>query len=222
MTTHSDKARATLAAMNTQASDWHMAEIVWRKELRRVPTKIKCRSCKGTGRAFLRRSDSAYICAPYDSCAHVKAFLKTKGDPRAEASYFSTTPADRRAWLEAEGIGEAQCPTCPARRKWNGYGTGEVIALVEREVEVGYIQWPDGCRFDSRYQYSDGRSLTHCALCSKGINQSGRVPVVGQDATGQWHGMFVGEDCARKFMSFERFKKDSFISDNLSAETEAA
>jgi hypothetical protein len=83
------------------------------------------------------------------------------------------------------------CPKCPARRNWPNHGIGEVTELVEREVEVGIIVWPEGTRFDSRFGHG-------CELCSKTIKEA--MPVLGFDAAGQPHGMWVGLDCGRKIL----------------------
>lgn len=222
---HSDKARETLRLMNSAPERWHIAEIEWKKELRFVPTKVKCPACEGKGRAFVRRSNSELVSGIYRASPFIKAFLIARGDRRAEMKYFSYTEGDKRAWMEAEGIAETACPTCPARRKFGGqYGTGEVVRPVERLVLVGYIKWTPGTRFNSRFGYGAARSAHQCALCAKGINKSGRVPVQGTAFDGTPLGMFVGEDCARKFLSVEAFKKDEFLNDNLddAAETPAA
>lgn len=93
----------------------------------------------------------------------------------------------------ADGGRLGRCPTCPPRRNWPSHGSGEVTELVEREVEVGTIVWPTGTRFDSRFA---GRN--QCELCAKTI--SNFVPVLGVDAAGHHHGMWVGEDCARTLL----------------------
>ena len=35
--------------------------------------------------------------------------------------------------------------------------------------------------------------------------KSGLVPVMAKDDEEEWHGMWVGQDCAKKFMGFMRF-----------------
>lgn len=107
-------------------------------------------------------------------------------------------------------IGDVKCPTCqkgflstsnrcercryigPGRK--SGYSLGTVKGPVQRMVMVGRPKWPTGTVFNSRFH-----SGCNCGLCNKSINKF--VPVVAVDAAGQAHGMWVGEDCAKKFLS---------------------
>ena len=85
------------------------------------------------------------------------------------------------------------CPLCPRRRHWAHLGSGKITHLVERDVEVAYLQWPEGTRFDSRFGVG-----CRCALCNKPIRCA--VPALALDATGQPHGLWVGEDCAKTLL----------------------
>ncbi len=72
---------------------------------------------------------------------------------------------------------------------------------VDFDIRTGYAMWPEGTRFDSRFAHHD------CMVCGKPHIKSGLVPVMGKDITDEehWHGMWVGQDCAKKFMGFMQF-----------------
>lgn len=207
--THSIKALETLRQMNTVPENWGLVEIIWKKELRKVRTKVRCPECFGTGRATYEGNGDG-------SLANESDLLKSVGYQHLKAEQLKK---DRN-------LKTRNCKCCPVVQKtvsWGANyikGTGEIYEMVERKVKVGYPQFAADTKFDSRFQYSDGRSFHHCALCSKGINQSGRVPVTGKGADGIIHGMWVGEDCAKKFLGVVlNFKKtDHFIADNLAGE----
>lgn len=186
---HSEKGLATLAAMGTTPADWGLAEIIWKDELRTVPTKVACPECHRTGQA---------------------RYLKATGKLAVRPENIYSVEAN--AWYEANTNGRERCHKCPAKRNhWGGqYGTGEITAMVERVVPVGYIQWAAGTIFDSRF--NDHRDcFTACQLCSKTIKYSNVMPVTGRGADGRIHGMFVGSDCARKFFGIKNFKKDQTL-----------
>ena len=72
---------------------------------------------------------------------------------------------------------------------------------------VGYPRFPAGTIFDSRFWGG-----LHCNLCNKLILKSNRVPVYATGDDGVTHGMFVGEDCARKFIDVKiRRGEDSIM-----------
>src|SRR6266404_1745100 len=45
--THSEKALETLRQMGTGPQNWAMTRIVWKKEFRPVPAKVRCPECQG-------------------------------------------------------------------------------------------------------------------------------------------------------------------------------
>jgi hypothetical protein len=190
MEKHSEKGLKTLELLGTQASDWGLVEIKWVKELRKVPTKVKCPTCYGIGEAHFELDGSLAV---------------NKIDSNKD--YYKWNDRQR----EILRLPRNSCPTCPSRHGWRRhYGTGEVVEMVEREVLIGYIQWQSNL-FDSRFQGWD-----HCNLCNKVIKKSGRVPVHGKDQKGVIHNMWVGEDCARKFLGIaKKFGVDHFLKDNL-------
>lgn len=244
---HSDKALETLRLMNSKPEDWHIAEIEWKQEMRTVPTRVVCETCGGRGRALVNGSGEAITRAqaherakeaarasverdfPTEFAAML-AYREQNGDVDYLDGYAVVSLVETRIYgrtktenyLTENGFRETTCPTCPPKRKYPSYGTGEVIRPVRRLVWIGRILWAEGTKFKSRFGYGAARSNHQCALCAKGINKSGRVPVQGFAADGTPLGMFVGEDCARKFLDVESFKKDHFLAENIEADSEAA
>jgi hypothetical protein len=101
------------------------------------------------------------------------------------------TPEARAARSAMHKRGDdGTCPRCVNRV---GRPTGEVTELRERVVPVVYIRWPAGTLFDSRF-------IDGCMACGK-RNVENVVPMVAYDAAGRPHGMWVGVDCARKFLA---------------------
>lgn len=88
------------------------------------------------------------------------------------------------------------CPTCPRRKNWPMHGTGEVTQHIEREVEVGYLDWPKGTDFRSRWAFTD-----QCNLCGKPVRYV--MPVLNEDHEGKPVGMWVGEDCYRTILGVD-------------------
>jgi hypothetical protein len=160
---HSPKTIETLRQMGCDTTGWALPPVEWRIERRLVPTTTTCPTCHGRGQV----ADEAVRATAADA----------------------PTPAAQRDRAHAMRA----CPTCPRRRNWPDYGSGKLTQLVERDVEVGYLLWPEGVRFDSRF--AGGH---RCDLCSKPITNA--VPVLATDAAGHAHGMLVGEDCAKTLL----------------------
>lgn len=193
LTAHSEKALKTFDMMNTKPADWGLTPIKWVQEMHSVPTKVKCSTCHGIGQAYFRADGQLWV---------------NKVD--YDKNYYGWNDEQRR--MRAEGKRD-RCPTCPPRRGHPSYGTGEVVEIRKRKVWVGYVQWEKGTKFDSRFALHDRTNCRVCELCSKSIfgKMSGLVPVHGKGADGTIHGMWVGEDCARKFLGIKKFPKDHFV-----------
>jgi hypothetical protein len=192
MEKHSEKGLTTLALLGTKPEDWGLVPIKWEKQNIEVPTKVKCPTCYGIGQAHFELDGSLAI---------------NNIDSKKDYYRWNTRQ------LEIHRLRRDRCPTCPPKRNhWgHSYGTGEVTKMVKREVMVGIILWEKDSIFDSRFN-----SGLHCHLCNKLIQKSGRVPVHGKDQNGIVHNMWIGEDCARKFLGIiKAFKKDEFLSENL-------
>jgi len=193
MATHSEKALKTLELMDTAADLWKGADVKFVKELCNVLGEVNCPDCLG-GKVVAKDANGAIIHPP-----------QTSDFPTADGKsyeYYKWHDA-RRAYekLAKEqgsvyGRGCERCRNTNPRARMYGYSTGKVKGIVEQLRWVGHVQWPAGTKFLSRYQ--GGR---HCALCNKFIYASAMVPVVGsRRSDGAPLGMWVGSDCATKFL----------------------
>ncbi len=181
-TKHSTKALDTLALMGTSPSQWHITPLEWIEEEREVDGLVRCPTCQG--HKFVQIEDGRVVPPPRD-------------DPNMD--YHRAATAAARAANRPYG----NCPTCAQpKRGWGMIPQGKVKGRVRALVKVGYPKFPPGTRFDSRFWGG-----LHCNLCNKLILKSNRVPVDATGEDGVTHGMFVGEDCARKFLGV-RLKRD--------------
>ena len=183
---HSDKAITTIAMMGTSPEQWHLTPIDWKDEERTITGLVRCPTCRGHKFVRIR----AEVADPrFPTAADVIP------PPLEAISTFDYDNAARRDAKASYGH-YGNCPTCQTHTKrWGRVAQGKVPGPVRAIVRVGYPRFPPGTRFDSRFFGG-----LHCNLCNKLILQSGRVPVDATDARGIPHGMFVGEDCAKKFL----------------------
>jgi hypothetical protein len=191
-TAHSAKALSTLAGMQTAPSQWQLTPIEWVEEEREVSGLVTCPTCRGE--KFVRVKDGRVVPPPPRSSQDHLDYLDYQNAARRDA--------------HAAGMRYGNCPTCATRKRgWGMIPQGKVKGLVRERVMVGYPRFPPGTRFDGRF----GGGL-HCHLCNKLIMRSHRVPVHAIGDDGVAHGMFIGEDCARKFLGvrFSR-QKDSIM-----------
>lgn len=194
-TKHSDKALATLAAMRTAPDAWTLTPIDWVEEERMVQGLVTCPTCDGN--VWVRLDDAGAVIPP----------------PARRGAALAWEEYNRAARNEAQVRNNGHyhpggnCPRCRvARRGWGVVSTGRVKGLVSAKVMVGYPRFPKGTNFDARF--SDGSC--RCHLCGKPIAKSLRVPVNTEDG----HGMWVGTDCAQKFLTVTlKRKKDSIMED---------
>lgn len=185
---HSAKALTTLARMGTSPLQWQLTPIKWIEEEREVPGLVTCPTCHG--RKFVRIVDGRVIPPP----------------PANSRDSFAYSNEARRDALRANRL-YGNCPTCGKQKGgWGMIPQGKINGMVRARVMVGYPQFPPGTRFDS--QYAAGM---HCHLCNKLVMKSHRVPVHATGDDGVTHGMFVGEDCARKFLDVKLKREDNAI-----------
>jgi hypothetical protein len=186
---HSAKALATIAMMGTTPSQWDLTPIKWVDEERKVPGLVTCPTCHGM--KFVRIQDGK-VTPPPPINTHEHFLYRNAA--RSEAGKTNQRYGN--------------CPTCAAhKRGWGLIPQGKVKGFVTETVKVGYPQFPAGTKFDSRF--SGG---LHCALCNKLIMKSLRVPVHATGDNGVTHGMFVGEDCGKKFLDVKlKRDKDSIM-----------
>jgi hypothetical protein len=202
MATHSEKAMATLTEMGTVPSVWQLTTIKWVEEEREIMGEVTCPTCDGD-RDVCRDADGKVIPPP----ALVSCGVGADEAAERRRQYHG------EAWEQARKQGRHSYGNCPTCRNRKGYCTGRVKGLVREMVMVGYPQFPAGTKFDSRF--SGG---CHCHLCNKQILKSWRVPVHGVGADGRVHGMWVGEDCAKKFLAVKvKRAADSIMEDGNGA-----
>lgn len=186
-TAHSAKALTTLARMRTAPDQWGITPIDWVEEEREVAGLVPCPTCHG--RKFVLLVDGQVVPRP--------------GNTPDSFSY------DKDASRESRRSGKfyGNCPTCGVQKRgWGIIPQGKVKGRVTSRVMVGYPRFPPGTVFDS--QYAAGM---RCHLCNKTILKSNRVPVHAVDDAGVTHGMFVGEDCARKFLGVRLARESDSI-----------
>lgn len=185
---HSDKALETLRQMGTQPGEWHLTPIEWVEEEREVPGDVRCPECDG-GKwvVYDENGDAGTVPKLVTGTGDYSARIESQ---RARDDY------QRQARRSSPGSHYGNCRRCRGTRPGRFYNIpkGTVRGRVLAKVMVGYPIFPAGARFDSRF--SDNGNC--CELCDKLIQKSGRVPVNtdGNPA----HAMWVGEDCARKFL----------------------
>lgn len=188
MENHSEKGLKTLEMLNTKPEDWGLVQIKWIKEDRMMPVKVRCETCFGTGEATFENGKLAL----------------NKVDSKKDYDKWQVRAQELHRLRYIPG-GKGKCPTCPAMRKHPSYGTGEVTKFKKMKVWIGYPQWEEKTMFWSRFNHDADR----CQLCNKLIKESGFVAVQGKDKEDNNLGMYVGEDCARKFFGIAKWKKDS-------------
>jgi hypothetical protein len=192
MSNHSDKALKTLEMMDTSPDAWKQADVKWVWEMRKVPGPVTCPVCLGN--TYVAKDEAGNVIPP----PQTKDFPSAYGQSYDYGSW-STAHSAYNALAQSQGrrygYGCEKCRNNNPRARLYGRSTGKVLGLVEMEMWVGYIQWPAGTLFVSRFQ-----SGCHCALCNKLVLKSNMVPTVGVRKDGQNLGMWVGADCAKKFL----------------------
>lgn len=200
MSKHSDKALTTLTAMATTPEQWKHCDVLWKLEMREVPGLVRCPDCLG-GKVVLK-DEAGEIVKPPETDDFPPKYEDSKYDyyawQKADRQYTADVGAQVKAagghWDSYRG-NCSRCVNQNRRARMYGYCTGKVPGMVMKEVGVGYVQWPAGVTFDSRYH--GGRS---CGLCNKSVYASNLLPVTGTGDDGNVHGMWVGCDCAKKFL----------------------
>ncbi len=216
METHSEKGLKTLQMMGTKPQDWGMCEIVWKEEMRLRPVKVPCAHCGGRISTYKLQSGATHSEPIYGDG---EAFEKTGvayDNAAMEIEKAKILKARGVTWnaymndqeLERAGFTKVRCPHCdhrPYRQNACGYNNsrnyGYKTELKMCKVMVGYPQWAKATNFNSRFRHSD------CNLCGKTLKRGDAYPVTGRGDDGIIHGMWVGADCAQKFLGIKNFKK---------------
>lgn len=195
---HSAKALETLRLMDTKPEDWQLTPIKWVREKRMAPALVKCPVCNG----------NRYVCKDAEGNVIPPPALVGPRSYEEEQAFWRYL---RDAKAQARGDG-GNCTNCIRRNRWGGtFSSGSVQGLAEAEILVGYPQFPDGIKFDSRFH-----SGCNCNLCNKLVLKSNLVPVHGKGSDGTLHGMWVGVDCARKFLKITLKREKNAIIETAS------
>ncbi len=224
MTTHSEKALTTLKIMGTKPENWQLCDIKWVKEKRMVPCEVECPSCYGEKFVRFEADGKTVILMPpgityadkaelsqfdFYSTEWVKLHKAHEKKEKAQKEYLSLAIKEAGYDNERHTYGVlGNCPKCFKSFRASKFRSarmgsdGKVWGSKEAELWVGYPQWPEGTDFDSRFGGSSVKSGgVACGLCNKTIIKSGTIPVWGKDADNKVHGMWVGSDCAKKFLA---------------------
>ena len=211
MTTHSDKALATFAALGTQVADWFHPAVKWEGPVERmVPGHVTCPTCHGNRWVRLDAAGQLIPLPPKPVFNKNTYSYTGQSELHAYLQAAKSEHAKHMGWPNAGYAGN--CPTCrtTARRsKWGGGGTsstGTVPGLVKAMVMVGTIVWPKGTQFGkSRFGNGNVCTRAQCEVCGKGIPSGRRVPLA-YEKDGKAYAMWAGEDCARKFSKVATLK----------------
>lgn len=201
---HSDKGIETLTQMGTTPEAWGLTPIKWETKLVKMSVWVRCPVCNGDGNVWMHPKHGMLSLSKVNELG----FYKT--DKESKKQFCPTCPKVK--WTKTGRWAFDKNAQTMERNNENGwlFGYGQANGLVIEECmvprQVGVPQWANGTKFDSRF----GGGM-HCALCSKAIPSGRFVPVNGKDAAGAVHGMWIGEDCARKFFGVKNFKDDQII-----------
>lgn len=222
---HSDKGKETLRQMGTTPDQWILTPIKWVQEKRMIKEEVTCTTCDGHKQVLFEEPYKAipWPVQPKDPYYHpdYQNFTQEELDSLHQEYKELKKVRDEYEKKIREKFprysDQGNCPDCNTK-KYCGrdYRTGKMWGLVERLVWVGYPQWPQGVKFDSRFEYGIGpiKGFYRCALCAKSIFDlwSGLVPVCTREGVTPAHGMWVGKDCAKKFLALKPgTKKDHLL-----------
>lgn len=210
-TNHSDKGLETLTQMKSVPTDWGLTEIKW--EMRRVDEEVwvLCPLCAGAGEIGTVKGKTVPRHEAWNTGA--SATIRTCTEcpklhfTRAGREYFRQNE-ETGIWVNTRHIVNGA-----ASSNQYSFANGLVSKVCTIEKLVGIVQWAKGTKFSSRFAYKFGATAGHreCHLCAKAIPSGRFIPVTAKIADGTILGMWVGEDCARKFFGIKNFKKDQTV-----------
>lgn len=210
-TNHSDKGLETLTQMKSVPTDWGLTEIKWEKRIVNDEVWVLCPLCGGDGRIGTVKGKTVNGCEAWNARAHDTIRTCTKCPKlrftRKGREYFRENE-DTKVWYntghEVSGA---------AHSNQYSFANGLVLKVVPVEKLIGIVQWAKGTKFASRFAYKHGATTGHqeCHLCAKAIPSGRFIPTTAKIADGTILGMWVGEDCARKFFGIKNFKKDQVV-----------
>jgi hypothetical protein len=186
MISHSEKGLKTIDLMGTKPTDWALTPIDWQFLNLIMPTKIDCPTCCGRGRTYVNLAS---------------------GKPSKDATFKNINDRAKDGWKSKNNY--QCCPACYKGKtrypREHEFGSGKTTIMKMQRVLVGRAVWAKGTLFDSRFSHQCRSNVKICDLCSKSIKGiwSFRIPVQARGADGRIHGMWVGEDCAKKILGVE-------------------
>lgn len=200
---HSAKGLDTFSEMGTKPADWGLAQIKWEKRVLDTEVWVLCDTCAGAGMVGTLKGKTV----PQHEAWNGGAIATLRACPtcprvrwtRQGRTYYAK---DAKVYLEDGRTGHHGSPERRSTHEMNGL----VEATLPLEREVGVVQWAKDTLFDSRFT-----EWSHCQLCAKDIPSHRFVPVTGKGEDGRIHGMWVGEDCARKFLGIKNFKENQTV-----------
>lgn len=187
---HSDKGLKTLELMGTKPDDWALPPIKWTQVMMSVPVEQDCPDCYGRGTTYVNI---------------------VTGKKATDANYENINDRSLTGWKSKNKY--TDCPRCIGPRTKRGMG--KITVWKKQLVWVGEVIWAKGTLFDSRFEDAQYRRSNEtpsgkdiravCELCSKSITSPfcSIIPVQGRGADGRIHGMWIGQDCARKILQVE-------------------
>lgn len=204
---HGRRALETFRQVGTEPTDWFHPAVNWVQEERLMMVPVDCPDCQGE--KFVRHGpDGAVVPMPekahYGQPGYYEA-SKARSDYHA-AARAETTSAERLSSWSSRG----NCSRCLGRKHGELRSTGVVLGLRMRTIWIGYVVWPDGATIQNRFGLRGTRSDAQCALCGKGIPSGILVPLA-HDRGGINLGMWVGADCAKKFVRVAELKPDQGV-----------
>lgn len=207
MNKHSEKGLETIQRMNTLAQDWGLTEIKWEKRIVPAEVWILCPSCRGSGRIGTLKGKTVSSTEAWNNGA-AKTIRPCPVCPQVQSTRKGRTwyIKDETSKVEVWHIGSDNHHATPDQTSYSTMN-GLVLKIVPVEREIGIVQWTKDTKFDSRFAHS----FDTCQLCAKVIPSRRFVPVTGKGVDGTIHGMWVGEDCAKKFFGIKNFKKEQII-----------
>ncbi len=193
---HSEKGLKTLAEMGTAPESWGLTPIKWENKLVKINAWVACPDCGGGG--YKKKADeSSWKPSEQEACDKCPRVPFTKKGrtyfwKHSEENFYRRNDGHHGAvWISRYAY-------------MNGLVQKEILV----EKMVGKVLWAEGTEFDSRFS----QTFDQCHLCAKVIPSHRFVPVNGKGANEVIHGMWVGEDCARKFFGIKAFTPEQIIS----------
>jgi hypothetical protein len=199
-TANSEKGLKTLEMMGVDPETVTMVFIKQVKELHDVTGNWRCDTCSGCGYMRVPKKLAEEAGVPINDTIRNYNYdvYDLDGYDLGKVNYAGEYTWDNTVYVRCAS-------ECQKMKRVRGFAAhAEVYAHHEtREIEVtvGYPQWTQGVKMDSRFRH--GKSVhVQCQLCAKAIPSGNLCPVEGRDSDLQPHGLYIGLDCAKKFTGY--------------------